>query len=487
MVAVENRRLWWALLLVMAGLTVARLVLAGWTELIPEEAYYWTYAQHPALGYFDHPPMVAWAVRAGTWLFGENELGVRFVNFVAWVLTCGLLLATGKAWFSERMALAGTLLFALLPISVGIGFLVTPDAVLILFWTLTMFAVSRAVQTHCGWYWALAGLGFGGALLAKYYALVLLLSVLMFLAISPRYRFWLKKPHPWLAGLLALVVFSPVIIWNAQHDWASFAFQSTRTVGQSGAVVRRVGTFWLYQLLMPTPVGLAVLGVAAWRAVRRGWWGERADHWNFVAAFGLPVFGLFTAASFKTSIHINWTAPAFLALALGGGAVWVEAVDARRRGWCTGTWIFLVGCGAAAIFGHVRLATGQPAKVAYANDNGWRELAVRAQAVAPTTGGRPFYIGMDKYNIAAELGFYLRQPDECVNGYATGAHGLGYRYWTQLQRYIGRPAVIVYAGKLPVGLGKYFSRLSEPVRLRVDAHGHEWKAVVGFDYRASLD
>jgi len=487
MVVAGNRRLWLGLLLVMIGLTVTRLFLAGRTELIPEEAYYWTYAQHPALGYFDHPPLVAWAVRAGTLVFGDTELGVRFVNFLAWIATCFLLLATGKAWFSERVALAGTLLFAILPISVGIGFLVTPDAVLILCWTLTLFAVSRAVQTQCGRYWALAGLGFGGAMLAKYYALVLLPSLLIFLAVSPRYRFWLKKPQPWLAGLLALAVFSPVIIWNAQHDWASFAFQSTRTIGQSGAVVRRVGMFWLYQLLMSTPVGLAVLAVAAGRAVRRGWRGDRADNWNFVAAFGLPVFGLFAVASVKTNIHINWTAPAFLALALGGGAVWGEAVEARRRGWVTGTWVLLVLCGAAAIFGHVRLATGHPAKVAYANDNGWRELAVQVRAAAPATGGQPFFIGMDKYNIAAELGFYLQQPAECVNGYATGAQGLGYRYWTDLRRYVGRPAVIVFAGKLPVGLGKYFSRLSDPVRLRVDSHGREWKAVVGFDYRASLD
>ena len=487
MVENPNRRLWITLLLVMGVLTGLRLLMANRTELIPEEAYYWTYAQHPSLGYFDHPPMVAWAVKAGTLVFGETGLGVRFANLVAWILSCGLLLATGRAWFSERAALAGTLLFAILPVFVGMGFIVTPDAVLIFFWTLTLFAVARAVQTQRGGYWALAGLGFGGALLSKYYALVLLPSLLIFLAVSPRHRFWLKKPQPWLAGLLALAVFSPVIIWNAQHEWVSFAFQSTRTIGQSGNVWRRVGTFWLFQLLTPTPVGLALLAVAAWRAIRRGWWLGREDNWNFVAAFGLPVFGLFAVASFKTVVHVNWTAPAFLTLALGGGAVWADAFAAQRRGWRAGTWVLAVVCGVAALIGHLSLATGKPKRLAYTHAGGWRELAELAHGVSAQAGPNPFYVGLDKYNIAAELGFYLQQPADCVNGYAFGGHGLGYRYWTDLHRFAGRPAVIVFLGKTPVGLEKYFSRLSEPVSLRVDVHGREWKALVGFDYRASLD
>ena len=484
---IDSRRLGLALVLVIVALTGLRLAMAGGTELLPEEAYYWTYAQHPALGYFDHPPMVAWGIRAGTLLFGDTHLGIRFANLVAWVATCVLLLATGKAWFAERVALAGTLLFAILPVFVGIGFLVTPDAVFIFFWTLTLFAVTRAVQTQRSRYWALAGLALGGAMLSKYYALVLVPSLLIFLAVSPRHRFWLTKPQPWLAGALALAVFSPVIIWNAQHEWASFAFQSTRTVGQTGNVLRRVGTFWLYQLLVPTPVGLALLAAAAWRAVRRGWLGSREDNWNFVAAFGLPAFGLFTAASFKTNVHINWTAPALIALALGGGALWVEALEAGRRWWRAGTWTLAVICGGAAIVAHISLATGQPARLAYAHAGGWRELAAVARVEGARAGPLPFYIGADKYNIAAELGYYLQQPADCVNSYAFGAQGLGYRYWTDLRRYEGRPAVIVFTDKLPAAVGQHFAQLSAPVTLRVDAHGRTWQAVTGRGYRAGLD
>ena len=54
-----------------------RLIYIGAAQLIPDEAYYWNYAQHMDLSFFDHPPMVAWLIWLGTGLFGDNEFGVR--------------------------------------------------------------------------------------------------------------------------------------------------------------------------------------------------------------------------------------------------------------------------------------------------------------------------------------------------------------------------------------------------------------------------
>lgn len=63
--------------LTIAGLLLLRFAVAPFVVLIPEEAYYWMYSQYPALGYLDHPPMVAWLILAGTTLLGDVELGVR--------------------------------------------------------------------------------------------------------------------------------------------------------------------------------------------------------------------------------------------------------------------------------------------------------------------------------------------------------------------------------------------------------------------------
>ena len=112
------------------AVTLTRLWLAGHTELLPEEAYYWTYAKHPALGYFDHPPMVAWTIAVGTWLLGDTERGVRLVNTLLWVCSCVTLFRTARLWFGERVAVWAAWLFVMLPIYVGVGFIVTPDGAL---------------------------------------------------------------------------------------------------------------------------------------------------------------------------------------------------------------------------------------------------------------------------------------------------------------------------------------------------------------------
>ena len=137
-----NARRWrWV---TVVALTIARIWLAGHTELLPEEAYYWTYSKHPALGYFDHPPMVAWTIKAGTWLLGDTERGVRVVNTLLWVGSCITLLRTTRLWFGARVAVWAAWLFVLLPIFVGVGFLVTPDGVLVGWWMLTLYAKNVA-------------------------------------------------------------------------------------------------------------------------------------------------------------------------------------------------------------------------------------------------------------------------------------------------------------------------------------------------------
>src|SRR5580658_10099877 len=116
-----------AVVAMVTGMTLLRFLLCGVIELIPEEAYYWTYSKHPALGYFDHPPMIAWTVAIGTALFGDTALGVRFMTFVLWIGSAGLLFLIGRMWFSRRVGLMATLLFTILPIYVGAGLIVTPD------------------------------------------------------------------------------------------------------------------------------------------------------------------------------------------------------------------------------------------------------------------------------------------------------------------------------------------------------------------------
>jgi dolichol-phosphate mannosyltransferase len=467
-----------AVVAMVAGMTLLRFLLCGVIELIPEEAYYWTYSKHLALGYFDHPPMIAWTVAIGTTLFGDTALGVRFMTFVLWVGSAGLLFLIGQMWFSRRVGLMATLLYTILPIYVGAGLIVTPDASLLFFWLATLYLISKALHSGRGGYWLLAGVTFGGALLCKYYTLLIAPSLLWFLLLSPKHRHWLRRPEPWLALPIALAVFSPVIIWNAQHEWASFLFQSTRTAGQQSKALRNMLLFWLVQLAVLTPLLFALLGGAAVRGIRRGWL-QHDDRWNFVASFSWPLFFLFAAASLKTQIHVNWTAPAFLSLTLGAADIALNGLGgAKAKWWRVGAWVTGAMCALAILFGHTSLAWGFPQAFAYTHAGGWQAVAQQVDAarakLRDETGQEPFVVGMEKYNIAAEMGFYLHAPDQCVNIYATGGQGLGYRYWTDLRKFEGRPAIAILPDpdlRLIDQLRRHFERVGEPQHVEVSKPG----------------
>jgi len=108
-------------------LFLVRLVYGAIVELSPEEAYYWNYAMHPSLSYFDHPPMVAWVIRLGTSLFGNTEIGVRSGGILLAMGSTYLIYLLGKMWFDKKSGLIAALLFQIIPIYFVYGFNVTPD------------------------------------------------------------------------------------------------------------------------------------------------------------------------------------------------------------------------------------------------------------------------------------------------------------------------------------------------------------------------
>ena len=471
-------------------LSLIRLWLASKAELIPEEAYYWTYSQHPALSYFDHPPMVAWMVALGTAVFGNTELGVRFAAIVLWPASAWLLFSVGRLWFDRKVGVLAVLLFCLCPVFVGIGFVVTPDFALVFFWLLTLYAISKVLHGGANVYWILAGIGFGCAMLSKYTAVMLAASLFLFLLLSTNYRHWLLRYQPWLALIVGMVVFSPVIIWNAQNHWASFLFQSTRTeVGSFDPPRVEFGTFWMYQLGALTPLLFALFAYTLSPATRRGWI-EREDRWNFSMSFALPLFIIFVLASFKTKGHINWTAPTYLSWTLAAAAVILQ-IDEVWRITRPMAWRWLVGltvglCLIANVLVHTSLVWGIPQSFAFKSAGGWQGLADKvSQATAELThetGQAAFILGADKYNLAAEMGFYVRDPVDIINDYALETSGLGYRFWFDLKQFEGRPAIAIFeqdkfSPYSPYLLQRHFARIGQPVPVEIQGKAGQKRMV----------
>jgi 4-amino-4-deoxy-L-arabinose transferase-like glycosyltransferase len=199
-----------------------------------DEAYTVATSRDFVLSAFDHPPIGWWLSTLGQHLFGHGDLALRLPFILLSALTIVLMFLLGRRLYGGEAGFWASFALCCAP-ALGVidASWMLPDAPLLPALLAGAWALSHALfddDARSGKYWwLLAGLFSGLAMLSKYHGVFLPFGAFLFLCLSPRHRFWLKTPWPWLAGLLALALFTPVLVWNAQHDWASFLFQGGRT------------------------------------------------------------------------------------------------------------------------------------------------------------------------------------------------------------------------------------------------------------------
>jgi dolichol-phosphate mannosyltransferase len=250
---------WRVFALVVVGYTVLlRLAYLGLPELLQEEAYYWNYAMHLDIGYLDHPPMVAWIIWLGTLVFGTSEFAVRIGVFTCWIITALFMYGLSSNIFNKSVAISSVMLIAILPLFFGVGFVTTPDAPLIMCWAGGLYFLERALvgQKRSAW-WG-AGICIGLGMISKYTIVLLIPATFLYMLLDKPSRRWLMRPEPYAAALCAMLIFTPVVYWNAMHDWASFVFQGPQRL-------RGHFKFSLHLLVLSIPVLLTPTGfLAAW-------------------------------------------------------------------------------------------------------------------------------------------------------------------------------------------------------------------------------
>lgn len=297
---------------------VARLILAGTHGLGMGESYYLESARHLAWSYFDQPPLSLWLVHVTQALVGGPDpfwLRLPFIMLFAgttwllYALTARLFTPWAGVWAALALNLS-----AVYTLSVAIW--LQPDGPLMFFWLaaalmLVRVLFSRDIGDWTGW--LAAGVFTGLALLAKYHSLMLIFGAFLFVVSRRDLRGWLLRPQPWVATAIALAFFAPVVIWNAQHDWASFVFQSQRSYADATLRVD-----WLIR---------SILGQAVWllpwiwvpmiwvfvQAVRRG---PREPRGWFLVCTAVTPIAFFTIVALWAPLgfHFHWQAPGYLML-----------------------------------------------------------------------------------------------------------------------------------------------------------------------------
>jgi dolichol-phosphate mannosyltransferase len=415
-----------------------KLLIAVNVELLPEETYYWNYSRHLDIGYLDHPPMVAWLIRGGTLLFGNTALGVRFGALCSGAVAALFVYRLTRNLYGARSAVFALAIMQFLPFFFMAGVLMTPDAPLTAAWAAALYCLERAVVAGRVRSWAGVGLAIGLGLISKYTIALLGAAAVLFMLVDPAARTWFRRWPPYAAVVLAAVVFAPVIIWNAEHEWASFAFQTSRRLAEAPrfSLHKLIGAAMV--LLTPVGFGAAVAALIA---------PARSRDRRFLRFAVLVPLSVFTFFSLRHEVKLDWT-----------GAPWTAVlplVSANGRRWSHAVWMataaFMEAVYAAGL---LYLTVGLPG-VGYSPHTEllpveWRDLARQVDALAAplqSPGVRVLVVGMDRYAIASELAFYGEDQAVAVarttSGHLFNDMGLMYERWFPAESLSGSTLLLV--------------------------------------------
>ncbi|MGH6739346.1 MAG: glycosyltransferase family 39 protein [Bradyrhizobium sp.] len=403
--------------LIILALVALRLVAAALTPLTFDEAYYWMWSKHLAGGYYDHPPMVALVIRAGTLIAGDTELGVRLVSILlALPMSYAVYRSAAILFGGVRVAATSAILLNVTLMTAVGTLIVTPDAPSLVAASFVLFFLAKVLETGQGTWWLAVGAAVGCALVSKYTALFFGPAILIWLVVVPKQRRWLLSPWPYLGAIVALAIFAPVIVWNAQHQWVSFLKQIS-----GRAMIRDFRPAFIGELI-PTQVAFAtpfvfILGAMGLHALAHRRAGAMPARVLLNVMFW-TITAYFVWHSLHARVEANWFAPVYPAFAIAAGVaahlVQWELRSQRLADFCR-RWaapvgivmfvLLIVQANTGVLSGYRRDATVRSVGV------GWRDLADQIEAVRKRVGAT--CVLAPDYGTTGWLAFYL-PPGTCV-------------------------------------------------------------------------
>ncbi len=450
----------------------AKLFAAWATGFAGDESYTVVISRTFALSYFDHPPLHQWIVHAFATAFGEGW----WLRLPFWAMAIAInvpLFGLTRRLFGE-----GAALWTLFAFNAATYFLVWPDGLILpdvplfLFLTSAIWAVAEILFGHqrsriANWgLWLSAGIAFGLAGLSKYSAVFAPVGLFGFLAFSPRHRPWLWRPGAYLGAIVAFTIFSPALIWNYEHHWASFLFQSGRTSSggtfSASAFAHSAEALGAQIALLSPWIGIPlILAIGETLRSRDPDSTSRFLLW----LIAVPLL-LFTVMPFlgKTTIP-HWYNSAWLfAFPLLG--FWLCSIGSERRR----TWSIASGALSGAVFaaftayvavGPVWQGPNAKAKIRDATQwsYDWRGLQTTAASTVRDTG-KPFFLLVENWRVGGKAGVAFG-PGVKVCAFTQDPREFAFLCDTRAR--LGEDALIVVpkesAGKEIPALLPYFERL----------------------------
>jgi len=452
------------LLVVVIAFQVFRFSMLPIMGLMPQDAYYYFYGQHLALSYFDHPGMIGYALRLFSEVFGQSTFVVNLTDFTITSLTLIAFYKLSKLFLSkQKQNNALVLMSSSVMISI-LSIISTPDVPLLLFWTLSLIALYKAVFYNNFKQWLLAGLFMGLAFDSKYTSIFLQFGLIAFLILSKEHRKLLISKGFISSIFLSVITAFPVLYWNYKHQFVSFLFQST----QRAESVKSFGIKPLsflgtvgHELLILIPPLFIFMVIITYKILKKQllkWKFPKAPQ-LFLLCFFLPTFLGFFGISLFYWVKINWMMPAYIS-----GIIFISIYISKK--WIKTNTVF-------AIIIHMAIAVEILFYVVPVKSDdtwfGWEQLAQDVLKIQQEHTNS-FIFSADNYKTTAILNFYLNQPIYGQN--IIGEFALQYNFiGDDLSKLNGKNALFINSDKriknnlksgiIPTKLKGYFKEVDE--------------------------
>jgi len=419
-------------LLFYSSWVILGLIQSRSTELLDDEAYYWVYSKFLDWGYFDHPPMVALLIKMGYSIF-HNELGVRLFFLLLNVLSLFLI---------ERLIeKKGSFLFYTITLALAVlqltGFVAVPDTPLIFFTALFFISYRRFLQQASLLNTFLLGAVVAALLYSKYHAvLIVFFVVIANLKLLRNYKVY-------VAGVIALLLFTPHLVWQYHHDWISFRyhlFESNVNPYKLSFTLEYIGG----QVLLAGPLAGIILLPAAFSCRPENIF-EKGLKFTLV---GIYLF--FLLSSFRGRVEGNWTSPAIVPLIvlshnfLAKKKVW--------RKWLVGSLVLTM---ILVLFARIVMIVDiLPVNAIRQRYHGWKDWP---QVMKEKTKDLPI-VFENSYQRASKYWFYTGQMSYSLNYYRERRNN--YNFWPIEDSLLGKPVYILdihnpdsFQARIPITLG----------------------------------
>lgn len=443
-------------LLILLSLFRLYYIQMGIIDLSPDEAHYWEWSRRLDLSYYSKGPAIAYIIRAGTLLFGNTEMGIRFpavvLLFFSSLFLYSLARELSRDFFhpdSRNPIVAGivsAMFLQIIPLFSAYGVVLTIDSPFIFFWTVSLYLFYRAQKD---WparkggikLWLLLGLTTGLGVLTKYTMAFFYLSALLYLLTEREKRTLLFRPLPWIALVLSIIIASPIIIWNYKHNWVTFLHTAGQAHLYDGFTLKplRLLEFVGSQLGVITPILFIMMLVATLRLK------SRASSFRLLFWFSIPTLVFFLLKSLQGKVQANWALPAYISMLVALGFYitykWKGFSKYLKATFLTGVIMALV---VTAVAHYPRAFHIPPRYDPTARLRGWKPLGKEVSRLVKKMK-KPLFIFSDRYQISSELAFYVegKPTTYCVN---TGRRMNQYDLWPGFYDLAGYDAIFVTWG-----------------------------------------